>query len=196
MSASSSGHDPPASAAAGPAVQSPPVVHRLTYQVIFRHLARFRDGAHRLLELVRENVPALAEPGEALAPASRGAERPAAIEPEPVTPLELRIERHMSAVDLALIQIHEPNPGLERKAELPPEVRDQIVLWERTTRDIVAAELHFWAAAIENAPVDKFDTVEQAWVRRIISLANRIGVDAEHREYLDFLEDWAAQEHS
>ena len=52
------------------------------------------------------------------------------------------------------------------------------------------------AAAIENSPLNKFDQTEQAWVRRIIRLANIIGVDAEHKEHLEFLEDWASQEHS
>ena len=31
---------------------------------------------------------------------------------------------------------------------------------------------------------------------RIIRLARVIGVDADHKEHLDFLEDWAAQEHA
>ena len=67
---------------------------------------------------------------------------------------------------------------------------------ERTNHEIVGAELHFWAAAIENSPLDKSDRTEQAWVRRIIRLANIIGVDAEHKEYLELLENWASQEHS
>ena len=50
--------------------------------------------------------------------------------------------------------------------------------------------------AIENAPLDKFDDIEQKWIRRMIRLANILGVDAEHKEHLDFLEDWASQEHS
>jgi hypothetical protein len=188
MSVSSPGPDPPTSVASEARRTSPPVEQKLTYQVILRHLAKFRDGARHLFELLGEHAPVPEESLEAAAPE--------ATEREPRSPLELRIERHMGAVDRALIQLNKLNPDRKKWAELPPEVRGQVVLKERTIRDIVAAELHFWAAAIENAPLDKFDPIEQAWVHRIIRLANRIGVDADHKEHLCFLEDWASHKHA
>ena len=39
------------------------------------------------------------------------------------------------------------------------------------------------------------DETEQTWVCCMIRLANII-VDAEHKEHLEFLKDWASQEHS
>jgi hypothetical protein len=168
----------------------------LTYQLILRHLAKFRDGATALLDLFATHAPADADQA---APADSGASAPAVPKParqEPKSPLEIRIERHMSKVDQALRQIRDLNPERKKKLDLAPEVRDQIITKERTIHDIVGAELHFWSAAIENSPLDKFDQTEQAWVRRIIRLAKIIGVDAEHKEHLEFLEDWASQEHS
>ena len=168
----------------------------VTYQLILRHLAKFRDGATALLDLFATHAPADADQA---APADSGASAPAVPKParqEPKSPLEIRIERHMSRVDEALRQIRDLNPERKKKLDLAPEVRDQIITKERTIHDIVGAELHFWSAAIENSPLDKFDQTEQTWVRRIIRLANIIGVDAEHKEHLEFLEDWASQEHS
>src|SRR5271165_6772286 len=158
----------------------------VTYQLILRHLAKFRDGATALLDLFAIHAPAVdvdrAAPAVSVA-AAPAVPRPA--EQVPKSPLELRIERHMSKVDQALRQIRDLNP--ERK---------KIMTKERTIHDIVGAELHFWSAAIENNPLDKFDQTEQAWVRRIIRLAKIIGVDAEHKVHLEFLENWASQEHS
>jgi len=168
----------------------------VTYQLILRHLAKFRDGATALLDLFATHAPADADQA---APADSGASAPAVPKParqEPKSPLEIRIERHMSRVDEALRQIRDLNPERKKKLDLAPEVRDQIITKERTIHDIVGAELHFWSAAIENSPLDKFDQTEQAWVRRIIRLAKIIGVDAEHKDHLEFLEDWASQEHS
>ena len=168
----------------------------VTYQLILRHLAKFRDGATALLDLFSTHAPA-ADADQA-APADSGASAPAVPKParqEPKSPLEIRIERHMSRVDQALRQIRDLNPDRKKKLDLAPEVRDQIITKERTIHDIVGAELHFWSAAIENSPLDKFDQTEQTWVRRIIRLANIIGVDAEHKEHLEFLEDWASHEH-
>ncbi len=161
----------------------------LTYQVILRHLAKFRDSARAVLDIFDTHMPERSVPDQA-EPAEEFAE------PVPKSPLEMRIERHMASVDRALMQIRDLNPDHKKKAELPPEVREQILTKERTLRDIVAAELHFWSAAIENAPLDKFDEIEQNWIRRMIRLAGILGVDAEHQEHLDFLEDWAAQEHA
>jgi len=174
-----------------------PAGRTLTYQLILRHLAKFRDGATALLDLFSTHAPAA--DADRAAPADSGASAPAVPKPaekEPKSPLEIRIERHMSKVDQALRQIRDLNPERKKKLDLAPEVRDQIITKERTIHDIVGAELHFWSAAIENSPLDKFDQTEQAWVRRIIRLANIIGVDAEHKEHLEFLEDWASQEHS
>jgi hypothetical protein len=161
---------------------------KLTYQVILRHLAKFRDGARALLSVFGEPAPATAAP-----PLSPEAGVP---EPEPKSPLQLRIERHMGTVDRALEQIRDLNPEHRKKAELPPVFRDVIVEREQTIRNIVAAELHFWSASIQNSPLDKFDELEQAWIARIIRLAKILGVDADHKEHLDFLNDWAAYEHS
>jgi hypothetical protein len=192
MSAQSPGFDRHASSPARVEGHPAHVEHKLTYQVIFRHLAKFRDGAHHLLELIREHAPGLDDAVDSVV-APEATEAP---ESMPKSPLELRIDRHMGAVERALAQINQLNPENRRKAELPPEIRDQIVLKERTIHDIVAAELHFWAAAIESAPLDKFDPVERSWVARIIRLARVIGVDADHKEHLDYLEGWAAREHS
>ena len=169
----------------------------VTYQLILRHLAKFRDGATALLDLFATRAPAT--DADRATPADSGASAPAVPKPAeqvPKSPLEIRIERHMSRVDEALRQIRDLNPERKKKLDLAPEVRDQIITKERTIHDIVGAELHFWSAAIENSPLDKFDQTEQAWVRRIIRLAKIIGVDAEHKEHLEFLEDWASQEHS
>ena len=169
----------------------------VTYQLILRHLAKFRDGATALLDLFAIHAPAA--DADQTAPVDSGASAPAVPKPakqEPKSPLEIRIERHMSRVDQALRQIRDLNPEHKKKLELAPEVRDQILTKERTIHDIVGAELHFWAAAIENSPLNKFDQTEQAWVRRIIRLAKIIGVDAEHKEHLEFLENWASQVHS
>jgi len=174
-----------------------PVGHTLTYQLILRHLAKFRDGATALLDLFATQAPAAEV--EKAAPADSGAAAPAVPRPtqqEPKSPLEIRLERHMSRVDQALRQIRDLNPEHKRKLELAPDVRVQIAINEQTIHDIVGAELHFWAAAIENSPLERFDQTEQAWVRRIIRMAKIIGVDAEHEEHLKFLEHWAAQEHS
>lgn len=169
----------------------------VTYQLILRHLAKFRDGATALLDLFAIHAPAA--DADRAAPAVSVAAAPAVPRPAkqvPKSPLELRIERHMSKVDQALRQIRDLNPERKKKLELAPKVREQIMTKERTIHDIVGAELHFWSAAIENSPLDKFDQTEQAWVRRIIRLAKIIGVDAEHKVHLEFLENWASQEHS
>ena len=169
----------------------------VTYQLIRRHLAKFRDGATALLNLFAIHAPAV--DADQAAPVDSGASAPAVPKPaeqESKSLLEICIERHMSKVDEALRQIRDLNPEHKKKLELAPDVRDQIETKERTIRDIVGAELHFWAAANEKSSLDKFDQTEQAWVRRIIRLANIIGVDAEHKEHLEFLEDWASQKHS
>src|SRR5262249_39706823 len=69
MSASSSEPDPPTSVFADAGRPSPPVESRLTYQVILRHLAKFRDGAHHLLDLLRQHAPDLEDSRETAAPA-------------------------------------------------------------------------------------------------------------------------------
>jgi hypothetical protein len=102
----------------------------------------------------------------------------------------------MASLDRALLQIKTVNLDQKKKADLPPEIRDQILTKARTIHDIVGAELHFWAAAIENSPLETFDEVETRWVSRIILLADRIGVDADHKEHLLFLKDRAAHKHS
>jgi hypothetical protein len=162
--------------------------HKLTYQVIRRHLTKFRDGAHAILDIFagQPNEPASTCEGEPSPPGT--------VETEPEASLKVRIEQHMARVDRALIELRTLSSDLEKKLELAPQMRDQILTKERTIHDIVGAELHFWAAAIENAPLDEFDEIEQKWVRLIIRLATVIGVDAEHKEHLDFLEDWASQE--
>ncbi len=108
----------------------------------------------------------------------------------------MRIERHMGLVDRALVQIREVNPEGKKKAELASELREVIIKREQTIRDIVSAELYFWSASIQNSPLDKFDETERAWIARIIRLGKILGVDADHQEDLDFLRDWASQEHS
>jgi hypothetical protein len=162
-----------------------------SYSIILRHLAKFRDGARALFDLFDGQDGQETSPGGQLATAP--AEAPA---PPEKTPLERRIERHMGLVDQALLQIRDLNPDRKPRATLPTEVRQQIETKQRTIYDIVGAELHYWAAAVENAPLDKFDEIEHIWIARIIRLADRIGVDKEHQEHLDFLRGWASQEHS
>jgi hypothetical protein len=176
--------------------EAPP--QKLTYQVILRHLAKLRDGAHAVLDLLESQAPKAGRAEvktQGPSPAAAPAVTPK-LQPKPKFPLQVRIERHMASVDRALEQIRELNPELHKKVDLPPDVRDKIVVKERTIRDIVGAELHFWAATIENSPLDKFDEIEQKWIKRIIRLANIIGVDADHTEHLDFLTDWASREHA
>jgi len=189
--------DRPGAAQAGATTTQIPEGRTVTYQLILRHLAKFRDGATALLDLFATQAPAA--DAEKAAPVDSGASAPAVPRPaeqEQKSPLELRLERHMSRVDQALRQIRDLNPEQKKRVDLAPEVRVQIAIKERTIHDIVGAELHFWSAAIENSPLEKFDQTEQAWVRRIIRMAKIIGVDTEHKEHLEFLEDWAAQEHS
>jgi hypothetical protein len=169
--------------------------HKLTYQVILRHLAKFREGAQAVFGLLDRHTPEEAAPARTGPAPARTGPAPAPFEPQPESPLELRIERHMAGVDQALFQIKALNPDRQKEAELPPNIRDQIVTKKRTIHDIVGAELHFWAAAIENAPLDKFDEIEQRWIERIIRLADILGVDAEHQEHLVFLKDWVAKRH-
>jgi hypothetical protein len=169
------------------------------YQVILRHLAKFRDGARALLDVFGEPAAATAPSADQRAPtvaAPPVSEKAEVTVPEPKGPLQVRIERHMGTVDRALLQIKEVNPERKKKAELPAELREVIVKREQTIRDIVSAELHFWSASIQNSPLDKFDEIEQAWIARIIRLGNILGVDADHQEHFDFLRDWALQEHS
>lgn len=163
---------------------------KLTYQVILRHLAKFRDVATAVQDLLAHHeceveVFDSSEPAEGVG--GDGHQQ---------TPLQRRIQRHLGSVDRALAQLRSLSSERRNKSELPPEIRRRLAIKERTIHDIVGAELHFWAAAIENAPLDRFDETEQAWVRRMIHLANILGVDAEHREHLEFLEEWAAQPHS
>jgi hypothetical protein len=173
---------------------------KLTYQVILRHLVKFRDGARAVLDIFDKQAagqpPAATEQAQASPSETLPAPRPAPPAAEEKTPLQLRIEQHMDSVDRALIQIRDLNPERKKKAELPPELREKILVKERTIHDIVGAELHFWTAAIENAPLDKFDEIERSWVNRMIRLANIMGVDEEHKEYLAFLQDWASQQDS
>jgi hypothetical protein len=171
------------------------------YQVILRHLAKFRDGARALLDVFGDPASAAAAaPSVGKAPpmseAPSGAEKAAVPVPEPKSPLQVRIERHMGAVDRALVQIREVNPAGKKKAELAPELREVIVQREQTIRDIVSAELYFWSASIQNSPLDKFDETERAWIARILRLGKILGVDADHQQDLDFLRDWASQVHS
>jgi hypothetical protein len=178
-------------------VRSTPDVTTPRYQVILRHLAKFRDGARALLDVFGE--PASTPSVGQAAPVSVAPSSPAKTEttvPEPKGPLQVRIERHMGTVDRALMQIREVNPEGKKKAELSSELRDVIIKREQTIRDIVSAELHFWSASIQNSPLDKFDETEQAWIARIIRLGKILGVDADHQEHLEFLRDWASQVHS
>jgi hypothetical protein len=177
-----------------------PAERKLTYQVILRHLVKFRDGARAVLDIFEKQAldqpPDAGDQAAAISPAAVAAPRAAPPAPEEKTPLQLRIERHMASVDRALMQIRDLNPERKKKAELPPELREKILTKERTIHDIVGAELHFWAAAIQNAPLDKFDEIERSWISRMIRLANIMGVDDEHKEYLTFLHGWASQQHS
>ena len=91
----------------------------LTYQLILRHLAKFRDGATALLDLFAIHAPA-ADADQA-APVDSGASAPAVLKPaeqKPKSPLEIRIERHMSRIDQALRQMRDLNPEHKKKLEL------------------------------------------------------------------------------
>jgi hypothetical protein len=184
--------DPPPHVAPAASLRTPEQP-KLTYQVILRHLAKFRDGARALLDIFDQHATREAALVPSASPVPREVQKP---EPQPKSPLELRIERHMGSLDRALQKIRDLNPDHKKKAELAPELRELIVKKERTIHDIVGAELHFWAASIENSPLDKFDEIERAWIRRMLRLANTLGVDTDHKEHLDFLKKWASQEHS
>jgi hypothetical protein len=167
--------------AAPPQNPSPSGEVKSTYPVILRHLAKLRDGARAVL--------ALFDSGQA-------EESDSAVAVESArSALELRIERHMRLVDQALDQIKTLNPEHKKRIDLPGEVRELIARKERTIRDIVEAETRYWAAVIENNPLGRFDETEQAWVERIIRLANILGVDPEYQEHLKFVERWASFEH-
>jgi hypothetical protein len=172
--------------------------HKPTYQVILRHLAKFRDGARAVLDLF--DLPRARETPSAIvaqAPSIPSAQAQTAEAPVRLakTPLQIRIERHMGLVDRALQQIQALNPEQKKRAELPQDLRESIAKNELMIYDVVKAELHFWAAAIQNSPVDKVDETEQAWIARILRLANILGVDDDHQEHLDFLKSWTAQVH-
>jgi hypothetical protein len=181
----------PSGTAPGASHQAPEQT-RLTYQVILRHLAKFRDGARTLLDIFDKQAPSEAALKAPVPPFPKAVRK---VEPESKGSLELRIERHMGAVDRALTQIRDLNPESMKRADLPPDVRELIDTKERTMRDIVSAELHFWSAFIENSPLSKFDEIERAWIGRMIRLANLLGVDRDHQEHLNFLKDWASHEH-
>ena len=169
-----------------------------TYQVILRHLARLRDGARAVLALFDSHGAEAASTAVAVPapPASSTGGRVQASVSEPVkTPMELRIERHMRLADQALEQIKTLNPEHKKRVELPQEARELMAHKERTIHDIVNAELYYWAAAIENSPLSRFDDMERAWIDRILRLANIMGVDPDYREHLEFLEDWASHVH-
>ncbi|MFO0891239.1 MAG: hypothetical protein U0790_19110 [Isosphaeraceae bacterium] len=178
--------DPLRSGGESRAAGSPPLAPpKPTYQIILRHLAKLRDGARALGRLFEadESPPADPAGGQAVAASTDK------------SALKSRIERHMGLVDRALRRIRDLNPGARPRSELPHETHQRIEDQQRTLHDIVGAELHYWSAAIESSPLDRFDEIEQAWVRRIIRLAELIGVDQEHEEHLTFLKDWAALEH-
>ena len=164
----------------------------LTYQVILRHLAKFRDGARTSLELIREHAPGLDAAVDSV------------VAPEGVGPARRCRRAPWSCGSTGtwvrwtgpLLEINKLNPDHKRKAELPPEIREQIVLKEGTIHDIVAAELHFWAAAIEKPRSTGSTPSSERGSARIIRLARVIGVDADHKEHLDFLEGWASHEHT
>ena len=175
-----------------PSMALSPQTHTITYQVILRHLAKFRDGALAILRLV-DSQRTGASDGRAATPAGHGTEHSSASEsPDSNRPLPLRIDEHMTTVDRALAEIRELNPDQRQTAELSAEVRQRLIIKERTIHDIVGAELHFWSAAIENSPPDSLDPTERAWVGRMIRMANILGVDDEHKQHFEFLEDWAS----
>ena len=109
------------------------------------------------------------------------------------SPLEVRIERHMNLVELALRQLRDLKPEASPGADPSSQVQEQIETRQKTIHDIVGAELHYWSAAVENAPRESFDTVELDWIARILHLAELIGVDEEHQEHLRRLRDWAGR---
>jgi hypothetical protein len=170
---------------------------KLTYTVILRHREKLRDGARVVLAFFES--PGAGETSTAIAvpiPPASSAGGPAAAGSEPIkTLMERRIERHMGLVDQALNQIQSLNPDRKKRVELPAKVRELIVKKERTIRDIVNAEIHYWAATIQNNPLTKFDSTEQAWIFRILRLVNALGVEPNHKEHLAFVRDWASHKH-
>jgi hypothetical protein len=183
---------------APPESQLPSGEDKSTYQVILRHLAKFRDGARAVIALFAtgradetDTVAVVPAPPES---PTIGRAPMVAVQPDQ-TPMQLRIERHMRLVDQALEKIKTLNPDHKKRIELPGEVRELIAKMERTIHDIVEAEVHYWAAVIENNPLGRFDDTEQAWVARIIRLANILGVGPEYQEHLKFVERWASYEH-
>ena len=97
---------PTAALAGATATTESPEGHSLTYQLILRHLAKFRDGATALLDLFAVHTSsAEAAPAAPADPGAAAPTIPGPAEPAPKTALELRIESHMSRVDQALRQI-------------------------------------------------------------------------------------------
>ena len=171
------------------------------YQVILRHLAKFRDGARALLDVFGEPASAAAaapsagkSPPMSKAPAS--AEKTAVPMPEPKGPLQVRIERHMGGSRSGPRADSRSEPRWQEESRaLTRAARGDHQTRANHSRHRVG-RAHFWSASIQNSPLDNFDETERAWIARIVRLAKIQGVDADYQGYLDFLSDWASQEHS
>ena len=111
------------------------------------------------------------------------------------TSIQLRIERHLTLVDRALIQINSLNPLHRKWFCLPAEARELIAQQERTIHEIVNAEIHFWAASIQNIPLGKFHDTERSWIARMIRLVSIVGIDSSHQDSLAFLKEWISHEY-
>jgi hypothetical protein len=107
------------------------------------------------------------------------------------TPLEIRIERHAATIDRALTVIAQLNPDGLSRGELPEDVRGDIARHQRIARDVLDAEVHYWSATIENNPLIRLDATEDAWVRRVLRLADLLGSSPDSKEHLDSLRTWS-----
>jgi hypothetical protein len=182
------GSAPDQAAATGPVpahVTSAGLVPTTGQQGMLRHLERLRDGAQVILSLFASFRGA---PGaEVVAPTDQAVEPPAREPRRQISPLEARIERHMGIVERAVERINELKAGETTGKEPPEEVRQAIAKNERTIREIVEAEVLFWAEAIENSPLTGLSETQRAWVRRVIRLAGSVTISDDRQEQLKFL---------
>lgn len=63
-------------------------------------------------------------------------------------------------------------------------------------RGVLEAEVHFWGATIEERPQTQLDETEDAWVVRILQLAEQVGCSPDNRGHLAHLRKWVAERNS
>jgi hypothetical protein len=169
-----------------------------SHPAIDRHLTRLRDAAHAVMGLfdLHHHHPHQDQGAEAGTQAEpRPAQPPHKPTPHVKSPLEARIDRHMAVIDRALTLVSELNPDGKRRQDLADEAQREVGRQEHNIRDVIDAEVHFWAATIEHNPATRLDETEVAWVRRIVRLGNIVGCSPDREESLTFLRSWGSNIH-